>query len=131
MAFWCAPFSAGDDHALDGCKAALAQLAALAELRKRMPELTGLRRDTPDLVVRMGIATGEVVVGAVGSPSARSYTVIGDTVNLASRLEGVNKVYRTAAIIAEETYRYARHAVEVRELDVVRFAGKSEPIRIY
>src|SRR5690606_32773066 len=91
----------------------------------------GLRRNTPELVVRMGIATGEVVVGAIGSPSARSYTVIGDTVNLASRLEGVNKAYGTHAILAEETYRLAQGAIEARELDTVLVAGKSEPIRIY
>jgi adenylate cyclase len=131
MAFWCTPFSAGDEHAPDGCKAALAQIQAVAELRQRLPDLTGLRRDTPELCVRMGIATGEAVVGVIGSPNARSYTVIGDTVNLASRLEGVNKVYGTAIIIAEDTYRLARHAIEARELDIVTVAGKSEPIRIY
>jgi adenylate cyclase len=131
MAFWCAPFSPGDEHALDGCKAALAQLHAAADIRRRLPELTGLRRNVPDLVLRMGIATGEVVVGAIGSPNARSYTVIGDTVNLASRLEGVNKVYGTSVILAEETYRLTRHAIEARELDIVTVAGKSEAIRIY
>jgi adenylate cyclase len=131
MAFWCAPFSPGDDHALDGCKAALDQLGAIAEFRKRLPEVTGLRRDAPALAVRMGIATGEAVVGAIGSPSARSYTVIGDTVNLASRLEGVNKLYGTSVIIAEDTFRFAQDAIEARELDIVTVSGKSEKIRIY
>ncbi|HLZ67730.1 MAG TPA: adenylate/guanylate cyclase domain-containing protein [Aliidongia sp.] len=131
MAFWCIPFSAGDEHALDGCKAALAQLRAVAEMRSRLPDLTGLRRDTPELFVRMGIASGEAVVGVIGSPHTRSYTVIGDTVNLASRLEGVNKVYGTSIILAEDTYRLAHHAIEVRELDVITVTGKREPIRIY
>jgi len=131
MAFWCAPFSPGDDHALDGCKSALDQLGAIAEFRKRLPEITGLRRDAPALAVRMGIATGEAVVGAIGSPNARSYTVIGDTVNLASRLEGVNKLYGTSIIIAEDTFRFAQDAIEARELDIVTVAGKSEKIRIY
>ncbi len=131
MAFWCAPFSPGDDHASDGCKAAIDQLAAIAEFRERLPEITGLRRDAPALAVRMGIATGEAVVGAIGSPNARSYTVIGDTVNLASRLEGVNKLYGTSVIIAEDTLRFARDAIEARELDIVTVAGKNEKIRIY
>jgi adenylate cyclase len=131
MAFWSPPFSTGDGHARDACAAALKQQAALVAFRAQLPEITGLRRDTPELTVRMGIATGEVVVGTIGSPSARSYTVIGDTVNLASRLEGVNKVYGTSLIIAEDTFRFAREAIEARELDVVTVAGKTEPIRIY
>src|SRR6202795_459226 len=131
MAFWVSPFSAGDDHASDACLAALAQQEALVLLRARLPEITGMRRNPPELAIRMGIATGEAVVGTIGSDSSRSYTVIGDTVNLASRLESINKLYGTSLILSEETYRMAQHVIEARELDLVTVAGKTEPARIY
>src|SRR5580700_7867928 len=131
MAFWVSPFSAGDDHASDACLAALAQQEAIRALRDQLPEITGMRRNPPRLAVRMGIATGEAVVGTIGSASAQSYTVIGDTVNLASRLESINKLYGTSLILSEETYRTAQHVIEARELDLVTVAGKTEPVRIY
>jgi class 3 adenylate cyclase len=131
MAFWVSPFSAGDDHATDACLAALAQQEAIAALREQLPEITGMRRNPPKLAVRMGIATGEAVVGTIGSDSTRSYTVIGDTVNLASRLESINKVYGSSLILSEETYRMAQQVIEARELDFITVAGKTEPVRIY
>ena len=131
MAFWVAPFSAGDDHARDACRAALAQQQAIASLRARLPEITGMRRNAPELVIRMGVATGEAVVGTIGSESTRSYTVIGDTVNLASRLESINKVYGTLMLISEDTYRLAQAEIEAREIDFITVAGKIEPVRIY
>lgn len=79
----------------------------------------------------MGLATGEVVIGTIGSDVTKSYTVIGDVVNIASRLEGVNKAYGTQIIIEEATYRFAQNAIEVRELDLLTVAGKSEPLRVY
>ena len=79
----------------------------------------------------MGLATGEAVLGTIGSTVSKSFTVIGDTVNLASRLEGVNKVYGTQIIIAEDTLRLAQQEVETRELDLITVVGKSEPVRIY
>jgi len=100
-------------------------------LRGELPQILGLRRQLPRIDVRMGLATGELVVGTIGGPTAKSYTVIGDVVNLASRLEGVNKVYGTSIIAAEETWRLARGAVEGRELDVVVVGGKTEPVRIF
>ena len=105
MAFWISPFSVGDAHASDACLAALAQQEAMGELRAQLPEITGMRRNPPKLTIRMGIATGEAIVGTIGASSARSYTVIGDTVNLASRLEDINKVYGSSVILSEETYR--------------------------
>ncbi len=131
MAFWTPPFSAGDDHASDACLAALAQQEAITALRAQLPEITGMRRNPPKLMVRMGIATGEGVVGTIGSEAARSYTVIGDTANLASRLESINKLYGTSIILSEETYRLAQQAIEARELDMITVAGKTEPVRIY
>jgi adenylate cyclase len=131
MAFWLPPFSAGDDHASDACLAALAQQEAMVALRAELPEITGMRRNPPKLEIRMGIATGEVVVGTIGSATARSYTVIGDTVNLASRLESVNKVYGSSIIVSEETYRLAQQVIEARELDLIAVVGKTEPVRIY
>src|SRR5215813_3599525 len=131
MAFWAPPFSTGDDHAASACLAALAHRDAVAALRPELPDLLGLRRNVPELAVRMGLATGEVVVGTVGAPTAKTFAAIGDTTNLASRLEGVNKVYGTTVIASEETYRLAQDVVEARELDVVIVVGKSEPVRIF
>ena len=131
MAFWTPPFVGGDQHATQACLAALAQRKAMLALRGELPQILGLRRQLPRIDVRMGLATGEVVVGTIGGPVAKSYTVIGDVVNLASRLEGVNKVYGTSIIAAEETWRLARGAVEGRELDVVVVGGKTEPVRIF
>ena len=131
VAFWTPPFAPGDTHAASACLAALAHRDAVIALRPELPQLLGLRRNVPDLTVRMGLATGEVVVGTVGAPTAKTFAAIGDTTNLASRLEGVNKVYGTTVIVAEETHRLAQHVVESRELDVVIVVGKSEPIRIF
>jgi adenylate cyclase len=131
VAFWTPPFAPGDSHAASACLAALAHRDAVVALRPELPQLLGLRRNVPELTVRMGLATGEVVVGTVGAPTAKTFAAIGDTTNLASRLEGVNKVYGTTVIVAEETHRLAQEVVEARELDVVIVVGKSEPVRIF
>ncbi|HYB42918.1 MAG TPA: adenylate/guanylate cyclase domain-containing protein, partial [Candidatus Methylomirabilis sp.] len=131
VAFWTLPFAPGDTHAASACLAAIAHRDAVVALRPELPQILGLRRNVPDLTVRMGLATGEVVVGTVGAPTAKTFAAIGDTTNLASRLEGVNKVYGTTVIAAEETHRLAQHVVEGRELDVVIVLGKSEPVRIF
>jgi len=131
MAFWTAPFSPGDTHAAAACLSALAQQDAIASLNQDLPNILGLRRSAPTVTVRMGIATGEVVVGTIGSSVSKSYTVMGDIVNLASRLEGVNKIFGTRLIVAESTLQLARSAVESRELDLITVVGKTEPVRIY
>ena len=131
MAFWTSPFTEGDRHAANACLAALAQQEAIAAFRLELPHVIGLRRDLPAFEVRMGLATGEVVVGTIGSEVAKSYTVIGDVVNVASRLEGVNKAYGTRIIIDDATYRLAHDAIEARELDLLTVFGKTEPVRVY
>jgi len=131
MAFWAAPFSRGDTHASGACFSALQPQTALDGLNNELPNLVGLRRGAPTLRVRMGIATGEVIVGTIGSSVSKSFTVIGDTVNVASRLVGANEVYGTRIIVSEDTLRLARQEVEVRELDLITVVGRSEPIRIY
>lgn len=131
MAFWTHPFSTGDQHAADACLAALAFEAALEPLRADLPNILGLRQRLPELSVRMGMATGEAVVGTIGAPDSQTFTVIGDTVNLASRLEGINKIYGTKIIVSEDTYRLAQAAIDARELDTIIVAGKTEPVRIY
>ncbi|MBI1778220.1 MAG: HAMP domain-containing protein [Proteobacteria bacterium] len=131
MAYWMEPFTAGDRHAAECCLAALDQQRAIAEFRRELPELLGLRRDVPEFAVRMGIATGDAVVGTIGSDTTKSFTIIGDMVNLASRLEGANKVFGTSILISVDTCRLAQHVVETREIDVIVVAGKTEPIRIF
>ncbi len=118
MAFWGPPFCRPEDQARFACAAALDQLAAVRQLTAELPELLGVKRGLPDLAVRVGIATGEVVVGDIGSDVAKSYTVMGDTVNLASRLEGANKVYGSRILINEAAARLAGAAVELRELEL-------------
>ena len=131
MAFWASPFSEGESHAHHACLATLEMRSAFAEIAKDISNITGLRRNLPKFHVRMALATGDTLIGTVGSDTTKSFTVIGDTVNIASRLEGVNKVYGTDLIINEECYRLVETEVEVRELDLVTVYGKTEPIRIY
>ena len=131
MAFWGPPFTDGAEHATLACLAALESYKKLDTFRQLLPDIMGLRKDLPRINVRMGIATGDVTVGSIGSEYSKGYTVIGDTVNLASRLEGVNKEYGTQLLISEETWKMAHEAIEARELDCIQVAGKSEPVRIF
>ena len=131
MAYWGPPFTGAEEQARLACLAALEQLAALPAFQAELPDLMGVRRGLPQVSIRVGIATGEVVVGSIGSEQTRSYTVIGDTVNFASRLEGAGKAYGTEVLISEVTQRLAADAVETREIDTVLVVGKTEPERIF
>jgi adenylate cyclase len=131
MAFWGPPFCRSEDQARQACLAALDQIEAVTQLSAELPELLGIKRGLPQLAVRIGIATGEVVVGDIGSDVAKSYTVMGDTVNLASRLEGANKTYGSRILINEHAAGMLGDAIELRELDSILVVGKSEPQRVF
>jgi adenylate cyclase len=131
MAFWGPPFTGVEEHGRLGCLAAIEMMAALPAFQAELPDLMGLRRGVPKVNVRIGLATGEVVVGNIGSEQTRNYTVIGDTVNIASRLESASKQYGTRILLSEATQAFAADAVEIREIDSVIVVGKSEPERVF
>jgi adenylate cyclase len=124
MAFWGAPLEQ-PDQAVRACRAALQQQAALVDLNQRFAHL-GL----PPLAMRIGLHTGEAIVGNLGSQKRFDYTVIGDTVNLASRLEGLNKFYGTTIMASEVTAAECGGAVEFRELDLVAVKGRETPVKV-
>src|SRR5262249_41562150 len=131
MAFWGPPFNPAHDQARLACDTALEQLSLLPSVRARLPEVLGVRRHLPDIDIRIGIATGDVIVGNIGSAMVMSYTVMGDRVTLASRLEGVGKIYGTRVLVSEATMEMAGDAFEFREIDKVQVVGKREPQRIF
>jgi adenylate cyclase len=125
MAFWGAPVEM-DDHALNACKCALDQIESLRKMNEKWKA-----EGKPELNIGIGINTGDMVVGNMGSASRMDYTLMGDNVNLGARLEGTNKVYSTCIIISENTYEHVKDNVVVRELDLIRVKGKNKPVKIY
>jgi adenylate cyclase len=125
MAFWGAP-QHNDEHAADACRAALACVAAMEKLRADWES-----QGKPGMRLRIGINTGRVVVGNIGSDERLNYTVVGDPVNLASRLEGVNKTFGTELIVGQHTWELVRYDVVARKLDEVTVRGREEPVGIY
>jgi adenylate cyclase len=126
MAIWGAPFDE-PGHPTRCCEAALSMLARLSEMQKDWRA-----RGMPVLDIGIGINTGIASVGNMGSALRYGYTAMGDTVNLASRLEGLNKEYGTRIIISETTYIALQNEnVLTRELDLIRVKGKAVPVTIY
>jgi hypothetical protein len=106
----------------------LEMIERIATLRQEIPELLGVRGTPMEKCdLRIGVATGEALVGSIGSDVMMSYTVMGDVVNLASRLDGVNKMYGTRNLVCERTIAAARTALEVREVDRIVVAGRTLP----
>ncbi|GAB4370719.1 MAG: hypothetical protein Kow009_07140 [Spirochaetales bacterium] len=123
MCFWGAPLPQ-EDHALLACKCALKQMEVLEELNSKWPPE---RR----IDIGIGINSGIMTVGNMGSPGRMNYTLMGDNVNLGARLEGTNKQYHTHIIISEYTYALVKDRVVARELDNIRVKGKLRPVLIY
>jgi adenylate cyclase len=131
MAYWGPPFAADAEQSRLASLAALDMLQLVPQLRAELPELLGVRTLPNAFDIRIGIATGEVLVGTIGSELMMSYTVMGDTVNLASRLEGANKEYGGHILVSEATVTGAAAAVEAREIDRVVAVGQSQPQAIF
>ncbi len=125
MAVWSAPVPQAD-HAARACRAALEMVERLERLNLRIAE-----RGWPALKMRIGLNTGAMVFGNMGSPGHLSLTVMGDNVNLAARLEGINKLYGSTIIASQSTVEESGSHVVARELDVVRVRGRDLPVRIY
>jgi adenylate cyclase len=125
MAIWGAPIPF-EDHAEKACRAALACQRKLAELNHRWRS-----EGRPEFYTRVGVNTGPMMVGNIGSDVRLSYTVIGDAVNLGSRLEAINKEYGTTIIVGEGTWKVVQGKFEGRLIDYVAVKGKGQGVAIY
>ena len=123
MCFWGAPLPQ-TDHAMLACKCALKQMDTLRALNEEWPEERRIN-------IGIGVNSGIMTVGNMGSEGRMNYTLMGDNVNLGARLEGTNKQYITNVIISEFTYGLVKDRVIVRELDNIRVKGKNKPVLIY
>ncbi|MFN3401345.1 MAG: adenylate/guanylate cyclase domain-containing protein, partial [Ferrovibrio sp.] len=112
-------------HAEQAMRAALEMQAALRADPQRFSVAGHM------LKTRIGLNTGRVLIGNIGSPRRFNYTAMGDAVNLASRLEGANKAYGTSILVSEDTMQAAGDAVVARRVDIVRVVGRAQPVRLY
>ncbi len=126
VAFWGPPITKEDEHAGLACRAALRIVRGIHRLDDKC-RMLGM----PPLGIRVGVATGDVLVGIIGSANKYNYTVMGDTANLGSRLEGLNKLYGTSILVTERTARAAERFVMTRRVDRVRVVGRAEPVELY
>ncbi|MES5483673.1 adenylate/guanylate cyclase domain-containing protein [Bradyrhizobium sp. INPA03-11B] len=131
MAYWGAPFVEEAEQTHLAALAAIDMVGQVNQLRKDLPELLGVRAIPADCDIRIGIATGEALVGSIGSEFMMSYTVLGDTVNLASRLEGANKFYGSRTLISEATAAACATTIELREIDRLVVVGQTQPVAVF
>jgi len=131
MAWWGPPFIEEAEQARFACLAAVDMMSRVETLRRDLPELLGVRSIPAECDIRIGVATGDALVGSIGSEFMMSFTVMGDTVNLASRLEGANKVYGCRCLVAEGTAKMCGDAFELREIDRLVVVGQSQPQTVF
>jgi len=131
MAYWGPPFCAAQDHARLACKAATEALDKLETFRADVHAKLGNEAEKLDIDLRIGVSSGDMIVGTIGSKASRNFTVMGDPVNLGSRLEGASKAYGTRVLISERTRELADPEIPMREIDLIRVKGKKKPIRVY
>ena len=131
MAYWGPPFVEEGEEAQFACLAAIEIVERIAKLRGEIAELLGVRVMPTEFDLRIGIATGEALVGSIGSEVMMNYTVMGDTVNLAARLEAANKLYGTRSLITEATVAKTDDAIQFREVDRLTVAGQTQPQAIF
>jgi class 3 adenylate cyclase len=131
MAYWGPPFVVEDEQADLACLAAIDMIEAVATLRRELPEILDVRAIPMDCDIRLGIATGEVLAGSIGSELMMSFTVMGDAVNLASRLEAANKEYGTRSLVSEATVRALTSDIETREIDRLVVLGQTQPQAVF
>jgi adenylate cyclase len=125
IAFWNAPLDI-PDHAVKAVRAALRCQETLAKMRSAFMESVGV-----ELYMRIGINTGPAVVGNLGSHERFDYTIIGDAVNLAARLEGANKQFGTYTMISHDSKILLKEQVATREIARLTVVGRKEPVRVY
>jgi class 3 adenylate cyclase len=131
MAYWGPPFVEVGEHARLACLAAAEMIERVATLRKELPEILEVRSLQMDCDIRIGLATGDVLAGSMGSKFMMSYTVLGDAVNLASRLEAANREYGTRSLVSETTIMAAGDAIEAREIDRIVVFGQTRAQGIF
>lgn len=128
MGFWGPPFVAEADHPGRACQAIADQWTKLAQVRQALAQISA---SVPPLTCQAGLATGPLVVGNMGSETAKSYTVMGDTVNIAARLKGVSQQYGVPTVITATTQVAISATFATRALDLIQVVGKQEPVQVY